>query len=418
MKRVRFSSLKNWLVFASILSLPHLLKAQGSRFLVQNPSGVSRKADAVVISRLILKDLISIPEKKVAALYINDKLIPSQLDDLNGDGQWDELAFQVDMERNSELEVRVKWFSAENTPVCPTKVHAGLWKSEGKSGKFSLVKNELLPEISDGNSQQWPYRFGGPLWESEKVAYRCLLESGSFISALAKSSHTLLMDTLQLDAGPQKWGSEVLAFDSGMGLGGFAFQSGSEFRRVSQAGASFYRQLANGPVRAVFDLIHEDWQLEDRPVNVRQRISIWAGQQGFKSELSFTGLDQPREVVINFPVLQSVASAELVSINKAFSALFWHGSLDEKIHNRFGAGLLFPRSQLAGLLADQQKSSLPGKKGQNSGVRFKLSSGQVLEYFIFTGWEKENEYFGNSVQFRNVIAEHGNYLEYPLKIAR
>ena len=404
---------------AFVFFLPVWVIAQGSRFRVQNHSGILRKSEAVVVSRMILKDLISIPEKKVAALYIKDQLVPSQMDDLNGDGQWDELAFQVDMERNSELEVRVKWFSPEDAPVFPSRVHAALWKKEGKNGTFRMVQNELLPEM-DGKEPvgESPYRFGGPVWESEHVAFRSIIGSGFFTLPLAKSGHRLLKDTIRLDADSPGRVSGVLPLDSGLGLGGFAVLSNGIFRRAEKNGASFYRQIANGPLRAVFDVIYEDWQVDDQIINVRQRISIWAGQQGFKTELSFTGFEQPAEVLINFPVLPQIAAPEFYSINKAFSSMFWHGNLNDDIKNRFGAGLLFPRNLMAGVLSDQQKAALPGKKGKNAGMLFKLTSGQILEYFIFTGWEKENEFFGNSVQFKNTISDFGYSLETPLKIVR
>jgi len=80
--------------------------AQTRKFIISNISGVARQGDPVLISRENLLALMDIPEDKIPVLFQNDLLLPSQTDDLTEDGIWDELAFQVDMERNSSLEIK------------------------------------------------------------------------------------------------------------------------------------------------------------------------------------------------------------------------------------------------------------------------------------------------------------------------
>ena len=411
-----FRMLAGVLIFICF-TIHQVLLAQGNSFIIQNKSGYSRTAGPVVISRENLKQVVSISEKKTAALYINDELIPSQMDDLTGDGQWDEIAFQADIERNSELSVRVKWVSAENAPILQAKVYAGLGLKDATAGKFSPVQSEMQPDNSGSANLKGRYQYEGPILESEKVAFRHIFDDRMFTTALGKFRPQILKDTFQLAEGLQSWGMELIPSDSGMGLGGFALESGGSFRRIQGAGATFYRLLANGPVRSVFDLIYEDWEVDGQMVNVRQRHSIWAGQEGFNCELTINGFEGEKDVLVNMPVLAEAAKVENMVLNKAIGALAWHAPPNGKRPGHLGLGMLFSKAGLKAVVLPQDASVLGGLMKKNAGVKFRITSGQTLEYRYLLGWQKSNEYYGNAVQFKNVLSQSGNELENPLKIS-
>lgn len=411
-----FRILAGVLIFVCLTSHP-VLFAQGNSFIIQNKSGFSRKAGPVVISRENLKEVVSISEKKTAALYINDELIPSQMDDLTGDGQWDEIAFQADIERNSEVVVRVKWVATENTPAFPQKVHAGLGLKAGGAAMFSPVQTELQPENSSSANLKGRYQYEGPVLESENVAFRHIFDNRMFTTALGKLRPIILKDTFQLAEGMQSWGMELIPSDSGMGLGGFALESGGSFRRIQGAGATFYRLLANGPVRSVFDLIYEDWEVDGQMVNVRQRHSIWAGQEGFNCELTINGFEGEKDVLVNMPVLAEAAKVESIAVNKVIGALAWHIPPHGKRPGHLGLGMLFSKTGLKAVIPPQDDSVPASLMKKNAGVKFRITSGQTLEYRYLLAWQKSNEYYGNAVQFKNVLFQSVNELENPLKIS-
>lgn len=402
-------------VFCWFTCSPALL-AQGNSFTIQNKSGYSRKAGPVVISRENLKQVVSISEKKTAVLYINDEPVPSQMDDLTGDGQWDEIAFQTDIDRNSEVNVRVKWVTAENAPAFPARVYAGLGLKANGAVSFRPVQAELQPENSGSANLKGRYQYDGPVLESEKVAFRHVFDERMVTTALGKVRPLILKDTFHFAEGMQNWGMELIPSDSGMGLGGFALESGGTFRRIQGAGATFFRLLANGPVRSVFDLVYEDWELDGQMVNVRQRHTIWAGQEGYNCELTINGFEGEKDVLVNMPVLPGAPGVENIALNKAIGALAWHAPPLGKRPGHLGLGMLFSKAALKTVILPGD-ATVPGAlMKKNAGVKFRISSGQTIEYRYLLGWQKTNDYYGNAVQFRNVLSLSGNELEYPLRI--
>ncbi len=71
----------------------------------------------MLISRGVLRNLMAIPASETPVLYLGDEVIPSDTDDITGDGQWDELAFQLDIERNRSVQVKRR----NQVPAIPAK---------------------------------------------------------------------------------------------------------------------------------------------------------------------------------------------------------------------------------------------------------------------------------------------------------
>lgn len=105
-------------------------------------------AEPVTLSRSSVAEFVDIPssESKWLSIRIKGKEIPSQLDDLDRDGQWDELAFQIDIERNSTLELKLKWVEKSEQPIFPKRVEAFLGVSDNQNGKFESRQMEICPE--------------------------------------------------------------------------------------------------------------------------------------------------------------------------------------------------------------------------------------------------------------------------------
>ena len=49
-----------------------------------------------------------------------------------------------------------------------------------------------------------------------------------------------------------------------------------------------YKQLADGPVRALFQMTY-DWEVDGKPVEIMEQISIWGGQYFYESKVWVKG---------------------------------------------------------------------------------------------------------------------------------
>jgi hypothetical protein len=391
---------------------------QSGSFKVVNLTGLARKSDAVVISRENLKSLMSIPKEQVPVLFSEGRMIPSQVDDLTRDGIWDELVFQVDMERNSSLELKVKWVSPANFPSNKERVNAFLGVRDNDQSEFKPSENELLPE--DWHSGMAPQRYQneGPVWESEQIAFRYLLDERHFCSVLGKNREVLLKDSLRIlnsnPIKPESWGMEVLPYDSGMGAGGFALRAGENWYFLKSAGSTQFRKIASGPVRTVFDLLYEDWMAGETALNVRRRISIWAGKSSYKTELQISGFNGELDLAIGLSLPGQDILPSQLPLNKDYAALFWRRGQAHEDNGTLSLGLLLPASGIKGFsgLEKSQAAALQGSCYAN----FSISSGQSIDFQTFAVWEKSNERFSNAMNFRNLMQTEADYLESPLKV--
>ena len=105
---------------------------------------------------------------KSAIIKDQNKEIPSQLDDLNGDRIADELAFVIDMPANSSKKVTITFSSEESDKQYESRVYADMLISD-KKGKHVPITSLTIPGTSNVYNQLHHH---GPAFESELVIYR------------------------------------------------------------------------------------------------------------------------------------------------------------------------------------------------------------------------------------------------------
>src|SRR5690606_6352174 len=111
--------------------------------------------------------------------------IPSQVDDLTGDGEWDELFFLVDIPASGKVELTVKPINDRVDYVPQTAVRFG--KRDSKTDPVeprrgdTLYANQLPLSIG-----YQPFQTDGPSWENDKVGFRHYLDAGNSKDVLGK----------------------------------------------------------------------------------------------------------------------------------------------------------------------------------------------------------------------------------------
>lgn len=389
-----------------------------------NQSGVSRKEDPMVIGRDALSGFMDLPtDQKVPIVTVAGNEVPSQLDDLNGDGVWDELAFQIDIERNSKLEVKVKWVSPEKAPFYPKRTQARLGVIDSRDGKFSTVTKEFRPENWTPNQQPARYQLEGPCWENDKLAFRNFFDSRNTNEVLGKLTSRLILDTLGTKGSNiltmNQWGRNIFQSGPSMGLGGIAFFHNGIPVPLRYTTSAFYREVSNGPVRSVLELIYEGWKVEDQTLNVKKRISIWAGKFWYKTEVVLTGFTGDKEIAIGISNLKNSSQAIYQTNNTGFSSLASHARQSEN-EDMLGVGLLYSNIVFNGYgeVPRQQTTKGLDTLSDSYFAKLKIRSGQPVEYLSFAAWEKSDPKFANSRYFLDMIQEEADRKEHPLILSK
>ena len=97
-----------------------------------------------------------------------DVEIPSQLDDLNGDGMADELCFLLDIPGREERKITIELSQTDKRNRYPAQVFAEMLLSDKKSGHKPIQSLTVPGNVNVYNN----LHHHGPAFESELVAYR------------------------------------------------------------------------------------------------------------------------------------------------------------------------------------------------------------------------------------------------------
>ena len=412
---------KSWGV---LFLLPFSGFGQSGRLVVSNNSGVSRMGEPIVVSRQALADFVDIPSgNKRLTLSLKGNPIPAQLDDLNQDGLWDELAFQINIERNSTAEIKLKWVDPEDVPVFPKKVQAWFGVSENQDGKFANAQRETRPDKWTAGMQPPRYQMEGPAWENDKVGFRQYFDWRNQKDVFGKKVANMVLDSV--DAAYKdfhhisRWGMDVLETGSTLGAGSIAIMNKGEPVALHQTEYTHYQQIANGPARAMFDITYEGWNVAGQKLNVRERISIWAGKYWFKNEVTVSGFNGDRELAVGITNLKNPAQPVYKTNNLSVMSLCTHARQSEA-GDMLGLGLLFHPKVFTGYGETPRYEVLPKMDSLSHTfyATLRIRGGQPVEYLFFAAWEQSDPKFGNAKYFADIVQEEADSREYPLTIGK
>jgi len=398
--------------------------AQSGKFTITNSSGVSRKEDPIVVTKEALSAFVEIPDsKKAIVLTMNGKEISSQLDDINGDGQWDELAFEADIERNSKVEVKVKWIDAEKAPVYLKKTQAWFGIAENRDGKYKPVTTENRKDWWTPQQQPPLYQMEGPGWENDKVGFRNYFDSRNGMDIFGKTTSKLVMDSVDGSYRDYHkmcpWGMDILKVGASLGAGGFALIDKGLPIPLQQTSSASFRQISNGPVRSMIELVYEGWKVGGTNHNVKQRISIWAGKYWYKNEVTITGFIGDKEIAVGIVNIKNEGKPIYQTNNLGFTSLASHARQSEN-DDMLGMGLLFSSKIFTGYGEAPRIVPFPKKDTVSHTwyAKLKIRSGQPVDYLFFAGWEKSEIKFANTKYFTDIIQEEADRKEFPLLIGK
>jgi len=263
---------------ASLCCLFIIAQEKSYSVTVSNSWNEQKKDEPVVIKFKNLKDWKNLKmEVKSAVVWDGNVEIPSQLDDLNRDGNNDELAFVADIPAKSNKTLRVVLSSQPSTKTYPAKVHAQMKLSD---------KNKKSPEIQylsvPGNTPDadiYSALFGhGPCFESELTAFRVYFDNRQSIDLYGKIKRQLeLTETNFYTPKEQRekgYGCDVLWAGKSVSVGSFRGWENNEPTYVNKVSLRSEGILAYGPVRTVVEIADKDWIYNGKKLNMTQRYIL------------------------------------------------------------------------------------------------------------------------------------------------
>jgi unsaturated chondroitin disaccharide hydrolase len=250
---------------------------------VANPSSEPRAAEDVAVSVAALKRIApdfsagsAIVTTSDAATLDEDARtlqtieLPSQADDLDGDGKYDEIAFQIDLKPHQTRIVTIAF---------------------GEVAAMLRLRSHY-PKRTDA---KFATRYEGPGWESEEIAWRIYFDKRNAIDIYGKRRPGLYLDLFSSPEyvyhmeGP--FGRDIYGIGKALGPGGVGALVNGKAESVADVADRKWRIVSAGPVRSIAEFDYKQWKIAGRTVDLVSRITQWAGEHGFDHRITLSSSD-------------------------------------------------------------------------------------------------------------------------------
>ncbi|WP_295727626.1 DUF4861 family protein [uncultured Muribaculum sp.] len=256
---------------------------------VANPSSAPRSAVGVAIP---VKDMFPGKSRHLASVNIEGHPIPWQLDDLDGDGMPDELAFTVDIPASSEVSATVTVGEGTDGSEFTPATWAGL-RLRDTPKRYPHVDSVTFPG-SDIPRHTYDAIYGhGVMLEGSHGGIRVYADNRQSVDLYGKSSPRLeLAETaFYTDSAREAegYGCDILWAGNSIGAGSFrAVATDGTLVAMDTIGSRTQRVVSSGPVRSIVEVITPGWKVGDSLYDMTQRYTLWAGRRDVAVDI--TGL--------------------------------------------------------------------------------------------------------------------------------
>ncbi len=385
------------------------------RLQLENKLSIARTDEPIILKRSFVNKILNSEESKgaITVTTSSGKTLISQLDDLNSDGEWDELVFQYSFEPNETIIIKLDTVNkSQNLQKITPRAHAYLGYRPTREGDFESINQNIRPK--DHEPQSWPYlyQFEGPGWESDLIAYRIYFDKRNGKDIFGKTKKGVFLDSIGLGENYHKlqsWGMDVLKVGSSLGAGSLAMLKNDSLYRLGQTTSSKYQKISDGPVRAIIKLNYDGWKVNDVNYNVDETITIWGGKRWYHNQITMNSSVSDTLVtgIVNMFDITAVKKPSITS----YSLLSNHGIQSEN-KDVLGMAILTPKEQFAGF------GSAPSEgKGitQTDYIAMHSKLG-TYQFYFYTGWELDDPKFADENYFLESLENEAIKLANPIQI--
>jgi unsaturated chondroitin disaccharide hydrolase len=196
--------------------------------------------------------------------------LASQADDLDSDGRFDEIAFQIELKPRQTRVVTIAYGDAETIQRL----------------------RSAYPKRTDA---RFATKFEGIGWESEATAWRLYFDQRNAIDLYGKRRPGLY---LELFGSPEydyheesPFGRDIYKIGDALGLGSIGALVDGKAVRVSEVRERDWRIVSSGPIRSIVELSYKGWWVGGRSVDLVSRLTQWAGKRGFEHVIRAEGAE-------------------------------------------------------------------------------------------------------------------------------
>ncbi len=348
------------------------------KIAVENPTADARPASDIVIpiadlqkiapdltpGALIVTATDATTVAEDAAVIATEEL-PSQVDAIDNELHADELAFQIDLKPHQTRIVTISYGEGNR-----------IWKLRGDY----LKRTDAL----------FSWKFEGAGWENDVDAFRIYFDGRNGIDLYGKIRPTLQLrkigspDYLYYDESPE--GRDIFKVGASMGIAGVGILVNGQTVKPEDVKDRHWRVIASGPVRSILELTYTGWNVDGQVVNLRSRITIWAGEYGFHHSIGIDG-ELPGAVVTGIPIKDGLSPISSSAAQRGGDGS-WVALWGEQVVSPGAAEAGTVEGQNLGVaVISAQPGAAIGKDDMNYLLNVKLNNG-AADWFGMAAWDQ------------------------------
>ena len=335
---------------------------------VTNPMDAARTDEVVEIPWPTLADALpGLRAGAVRAVNTSGTELVSQPLDLDQDGTPEHLLVLTDLWPNETQEIRVE--AAAPAEPYASRVHA--------------MHDDYRDDMAWESDRIAWRTYGKGLWEADE--FQPLVSSG--IDVWPKRTRDLITerwyakghDAYHIDSGE---GADFYSVGTTLGAGGSGVWSDGELVRAENF--DDWRILADGPIRAVFEMEYGPFDIGGQPVAETKRITIDAGRHLFRQESTYAGASSIPVVVGLVDRPEGVVASTRDGADWTWLTLW--GPVERKNggHGELGTAVVVPSASLGRV----------AREGRHYLATMTAMPGQPVVSYVGAGWTASGDVDG------------------------
>ena len=287
-----------------------------------NYSGKTSWPDYPVV--ISLKDY---PWVSCVSVCFDNKELPCQLDDLDGDGIYDEMCFLANLKRKGNYNYKVMLERRGVQKTYAPRTYAELLLKNPKI-KEKNKQDLYLQQIEVGKNLKDSYHLlhhHGVAFENELIALRIYFDKRQTLDLYGKKHLGLESQETQFyttkEQLQQGFGDDILWTGNTMGLGALRGWNDRKELMLEDVEHRGQRIVSQGPVRTIVEMTDRGWlwKKDERRICLTERYTLYAGHRDFSVEAWMN----PEDERLRFTTgLMHISGAEELSDHKGLRGLW------------------------------------------------------------------------------------------------
>ncbi len=399
-------------------------------WIIENPLPEPRPDEVIIFSRNEIAAKLAIPGNKLPVFTMDGKQLVSQVDDLDGDGRWDETILLTNFPPSASRKIVVSFIDPANFPVFEkrTNLRLGIIQPDGT---YSEVNRYLAPACKD--SFRIIAQAESVSWENDKFGFRNYFDCRNVKDLFGKLKPEMIIDSLGFPGSPDyhtlsEWGMDVLHCGSSLGAGGIALRMDDSLFRLGSTEVFEFKKITEGAVRSVFELRYAGWDVNGYHPEAVEKISVYPGKYWFQSDVTITDLPEGAEIVTGI-VTTKLKRNPFHFTENGFTCIGTHDkqSLND---DELGMAVILPENETSVIERTSDINffelgcqTVPEKSfsqviSETYYVSQKAVANSPARHYFASVWGLENERWKSEEEFRKYLGNEILKLANPLIIKR